>query len=159
MSGKLACLDCQFGDAHFPCRTDGQFNPGKLASAYRTHVLNDRSETGKGGTHWSFSCMGELIDTDPMLALDLVLRLAAQIDEDEEAGSLAAGPLEDLIACHGETVIDRIEAEARTSARFRYLLSGVWPQRQQDGPIWQRVLAARAAGPDMDLGDRLPPLP
>ena len=156
MTKAPACLECQFGEADFPCRTGGRLDPEKLTAAYRTHVLQDRSGTGAGGAHWSFSCMDEVIETDPALALDLILSLTDQIEEAEEAGSLAAGPLEDLIARHGEAVIDRIEEVARTSARFRFILSGVWPQRKQDSPVWQRILAARAMGPNMDEAPTLP---
>ena len=63
--------------------------------------------------------------------------------------------MEDLIASHGADFIDRIEADADASPRFRYLLSGVW-KSQTPALLWARIEAARAPGPDMDAGDPLP---
>lgn len=54
---------------------------------------------------------------------------------------LAAGPLEDLLACHGPAFINRVETEARRSPDFRQLLGGVWQNSMSDD-IWQRVLKA-----------------
>jgi len=71
---------------------------------------------------------------------------------------LAAGPLDDLIADHGDAAIERIEREARHSARFRFALTGVWPQDNGKTPIWARVEAARAAAmpSGIDAGGPLP---
>jgi hypothetical protein len=55
---------------------------------------------------------------------------------------LAAGPLEDLLAHHGELWIDRVEAQAQADPKFNYLLGGVW-QNQMTEDVWQRVQAVR----------------
>lgn len=82
--------------------------------------------------------------------IDLVwafLRAAtARATTDRQLAMLAAGPLEDLIARHGASVIDRVEHLARRAPRFRYLLSGVWPQGRRDTDIWRRIEAARRPG-------------
>lgn len=55
---------------------------------------------------------------------------------------LAAGPLEEMVAAHGEIFIDRIELTARRDPAFRHLLGGVW--RNATPPhIWSRIEAAR----------------
>jgi hypothetical protein len=74
-------------------------------------------------------------------------------------GCIAAGALEDITADHGPVVIGQIEELAHRSARFRYMLSGVWTRGEgPNGETWQRELKARAQGPDMDKGDPLPSL-
>lgn len=55
-------------------------------------------------------------------------------------GTLAAGPLEDLLSHHGQTFIARVEAEARANPKFAWLLGGVW-QFQMPEDIWARVQA------------------
>ena len=61
--------------------------------------------------------------------------------EQSVIGSLAAGPLEDLIQYHGNRFIDRIETEARKNALFRHLLGGVW--KSEPPEIWSRIEKAR----------------
>jgi hypothetical protein len=51
---------------------------------------------------------------------------------------LSAGPIEDLLAKHGEVFIDRVEAEARRDPKFAEVLGGVWKNRMSDA-VWKRV--------------------
>jgi hypothetical protein len=51
---------------------------------------------------------------------------------------LSAGPLEDLLAKHGEEFIDRVEAEARKDPLFAKLLGGVWQNSMSD-KVWIRL--------------------
>jgi hypothetical protein len=53
---------------------------------------------------------------------------------------LSAGPLENLLALHGEGFIDRVESEAQRDPSFAKLLGGVWKNRMSD-EVWQRVQA------------------
>ena len=66
--------------------------------------------------------------------------LAATKDEKlhPHLGVMAAGPLEDLIALHGEDFIDRIEVEAKVNPKFAWMLGGVW-QSNIDENLWARV--------------------
>lgn len=102
-------------------------------------------------------CLRELARVDPQMALDCVVMAIAQCDDYEDLAYLAAGPLEDLIADEGPVVIENFETWARQQPRFRYALSAVWPRGQdEDAEVWQRVLRARAAGPNLDLTDQVP---
>ena len=56
--------------------------------------------------------------------------------------NIAAGPLEDLLAAHGSTLIERIEIEARRNPAFNLLLGGVW-QNTMSSEVWSRIQAAR----------------
>lgn len=55
---------------------------------------------------------------------------------------LSAGPLENLLALHGEGFIDLVESEAQRDPSFAKLLGGVWKNRMSD-EVWQRVQAVR----------------
>ena len=61
---------------------------------------------------------------------------------DRAIASLAAGPLEDLLAKQGPEFIERVEELARTDPKFNGLLGGVWRNTITD-EIWQRVQKAR----------------
>jgi len=71
-----------------------------------------------------------------------ILAVLAKRPPDAVIASLAAGPLEDLIARQGKCFIDRIELAARQDPAFRELLGGVWKNRTPDD-IWARVELAR----------------
>lgn len=144
-----ACIDCTYEDLGFPCRRGGLLDPDLLASAW----IEGIASAGSGSEeeqHWSYGCLADIVESRPDLGLDVVLLACAKMTTAEEAAILAAGPLEDLIAEHGAAVIDRIETEARKSVRFRYLLTGVWPQGQRDSDAWRRVENARREGPHID---------
>ena len=152
----FSCLDCELGALGHPCRTDGVFDAEKLARIFQDNVL--RIPDSAGGAHWSYSCVDEAVSKAPDAAWDFVEAMLPLLETGEEAGNFAAGPLEDLIADQGAAVIERIEAKADASPRFRYVLSGVWPRGEdREGEIWQRVCWAREPGPWMDSSDDLPP--
>jgi hypothetical protein len=50
--------------------------------------------------------------------------------------------LEDLLARHGEKVIERVENQSRENPAFKSLLGGVWESRILPS-IWTRVQRAR----------------
>ena len=100
----------------------------------------------------------KLSEVAPDLCLDAVITCLLLLSTQRQAGVLAAGPLEDLIADHSEHGIDRIETLARRSPRFRYLLTGVWSQGKDKSPVWQRVVAAKGAGRHIGDDGPLPPI-
>lgn len=105
---------------------------------------------------WTYLLCDSLCSDHPDTGLALVHRLLRQVATPGDVAMIAAGPLEDLIVRHGATLIDAIEREAAASARFRFALSGVWPQ-DANPLVRARVEAARGDGPDLDAGDPLPP--
>lgn len=56
-------------------------------------------------------------------------------------GNLGAGPLEDLLAQHGDALISEIEIEARNDRRFFWTLACVWQNSMSD-ELWSRVQRA-----------------
>lgn len=67
--------------------------------------------------------------------------LKVQLTE-QDLALLAGGPLEGLLAWHGQDFIERMEREAHSNPRFHHLLGGVWRQDMPDS-IWQRIVEAR----------------
>jgi hypothetical protein len=78
----------------------------------------------------------------PELAWKSILEALNQPRMQPHLGTLAAGPLEDLLSLHGELVIERVETEARDNTKFAQLLEGVW-QHKMSEDIWARVQVAR----------------
>ena len=70
----------------------------------------------------------------------------AERDLSERVASyLAAGPLEDLLASAGPEFIDRVEALASKSSKFKYLLQGVWRNEIEES-VWQRIQSILGKG-------------
>lgn len=120
-------------------------------------LADNRAERADDAFPWSALCVFELRDHPEEIWTFIRLALAGA-ETVWQVIMLAAGPLEDLIADHGDALIDRIEREARQSPRFRFALTGVWPQGAATSPVWLRVEAARAVAmaTGIDAGGRLP---
>jgi len=96
----------------------------------------------------------DLAHENPELAWEAIKNVVGRFDESDlfteeqtEARRLlaatAAGPLEDLLAYHGPSLIDRVEDEAEHDRRMFWTLGCVWQNSMTDG-VWARV--QRAAG-------------
>ena len=83
-----------------------------------------------------------VVEDDPELAWKAIIEAIDQPRMAPYVGTLAAGPLEDLLDLHGPAFIERIEQCARSNARFASILGGVWQSAMPD-PIWKRVQAVQ----------------
>ncbi|OCX66460.1 hypothetical protein BFP70_04295 [Thioclava sp. SK-1] len=102
--------------------------------------------------NWAQSCVF-VIGEVPGWAWEFVTCALPRLATPIHAVILAAGPLEDLIQAHGLFMIDQIEALAQTSARFRYVLSGVEFYDTDDAAeidMFERL--AKLRGPAMKSG-------
>jgi len=79
---------------------------------------------------------------NPEAVWQAVLQIMQHDLSEDQISLLAAGPVEDLLALHGEKFIEHIEAEALRSPAFARVLGGVW-RRDMPYEIWQRVERAR----------------
>ena len=79
----------------------------------------------------------------PEVAWEAIRHIATIELTDDQKALLAAGPIETLLAWHGEMFIERVEKEAAANPRFRYLLGGVW-QNRMSMEVWNRVQQARS---------------
>jgi hypothetical protein len=93
---------------------------------------------------WAWEAANHLAHAYPREALAFVLAVVERQLSDEVRFSMAAGPLEDLLAHNGPTVIDEIERLARERPLFRETLRGVWKNAMTE-EVWHRVVAARGS--------------
>ena len=107
-----------------------------LAETWVAHFLApseaSRASDMIGGQVW------QLCANEPERAFLFVLEVLRRDRSKKIFGVLSAGPLEDILANHGETMIERVEAEARSSPLFAKLLGGVW-QNEMSDEVWRRV--------------------
>lgn len=80
----------------------------------------------------------------PERTWEFIQLVVQRCEEEDVLGSLAAGPIEDLMSQHGEHFIDRIEIFARDNPKFRLLLRDVWRGTMSDS-VWARLQAVQAA--------------
>ena len=73
-----------------------------------------------------------LTHSDPDLGLALVVLCASIYDDPEFLFFVAAGPLEDILRKPDQEMLDRVLAEACKNARFRWMLTGVYPHAIAD---------------------------
>jgi hypothetical protein len=106
--------------------------------------------------HWSFQCVSHLTRVDPEALWPFILAAVPKLTTRAAVAYFSAGPPEDLISRYGPAFIDRIEAEARRSPRFKFVLTGVWAQGKQNTAVWKRIEVLQASGPKLDNGDPLP---
>ena len=89
---------------------------------------------------WAAEKLWEFSQDNPELCWELILEILHREPSDKVLGSLAAGPLEDLLVTHGSEFIEKVERQASQDKRFRGLLSGVWKNEMSDD-VWDRVQA------------------
>lgn len=105
---------------------------------------------------WSHECLSTIEDDDPELLMSFVMAAADACRSVQDIAFLAAGPVENLIIRFGPQVIDRIERLATASAKFTYLLSGVWGGSHADPEVWARVGRLVGLGARIDNDGRGP---
>jgi len=95
---------------------------------------------------WAHEAMHDLIKGDPEKALRTIENIAHRAEGDIDLlGTLAAGPLEDLLAAHGQRIIADVEAAAKRDPVIRRCLAGVWQNAMSD-EIFARVQRAAEPG-------------
>ena len=140
--------------------------PPESVDAYARHWLDFRSGSvdfdDEMDEPLDAILAGQLASSDPQRALDVVVRILDLIRDDpsgnlgQHTGILAAGLTEDIIRCHGELVIERIEAIAHARRDFADVLGGVWMVTSDD--VWRRIRAVATpveTGPNSDQRPRL----
>src|SRR5262245_19482900 len=64
---------------------------------------------------WAWQKLDELCGSQPEVAWGIVLEILRRTPSEQVLDNLAAGPLEDILALHGELFIGRVEAQAKQS--------------------------------------------
>ena len=110
----------------------------EVATAWIEMWQLDLNSPQREAYDWVSDFEFECVDKNPDQALDLILEILKRDLDKETMGLLAAGPLEDVLANHGEGIIERVEILARKSPKFSNLLGGVW-QNAMSEEVWERV--------------------
>ena len=102
------------------------------------------SPTRRTRDGWAADRLDALISDIPKRRGASSTRSGAWQQSDRVLANLAGGPVEDLLARHGEAFIDRIYLLARREPVFRQMLGAVWRNSISD-PVWQKLKSI--AGP------------
>ncbi len=92
------------------------------------------AESGEDNRSWADESLSNVIDEDPALAWAIILELVHRAPSDGALHIVAAGPLEDLIAQHGEEMIAAIEKRVQGDESLRQALLWVWLSRDDLAP-------------------------
>lgn len=94
---------------------------------------------------------------DPEKAFAYVIIGVSRSDDPKFLGLLGAGPLEDILDDPSDDLLERVVAEARKSARFRWLLSHPFKVAVA-ARVWDAIEEFRITGPHEEPSDdKLPP--
>lgn len=163
MSARPACYHCRFDEAGYPCRR-ADVAGLDYARIARDLVRSGRAFAGEGidealyaETRWASDCAFEIENEHPEHLLPLVLAAMDACETLADAAYVAAGITENMVVKHGPRFISDIERLASKSAKFRYVLSGIWSQGGSvDKGVWERIGLAVARGGRMSNDGRGP---
>ncbi|MDF0546332.1 hypothetical protein PX699_28645 [Sphingobium sp. H39-3-25] len=105
-------------DATTLCNTISVYHQYAVLDGRAAQSFYDDNAREIDAVMWSFN--------EPDKAFAYIALSTSKFDEPEFLMLIAAGPLENLMDKPQPGVIDRIVAEARKNARFRWMLTGVY---------------------------------
>ncbi len=110
----------------------------RLAKLWIAYMRAESDATKPTGGLEVFESMQGLTEEDPETIWGVILGMLRQDHSDKILMVLSAGPLENLLAAHGQKFIDRVEAEVQANQHFRTLLGGVWKSSIAN-EVWERI--------------------
>jgi hypothetical protein len=133
------------------------------ADKMRRQLLAYAKYEAKGAGRWPDEVANDIDEIitchfdDVEKAFAYVILAASQSDDPEFLALMACGNLENVLCDPSPEILDRIVAEARKSARFRWLLSH--PFKVAIAPrAWEAIEKFRIAGPHEEpSADTMPP--
>lgn len=111
-----------------------------LADAWIAYHLAAKGSPEREATAWATD-LYELEYEEPEALWQLILTIHSKDQSPRIQEVLSAGPVEDLLAKHGDRFIQRVEVQAQQDPKFAKLLGGVWQNTMTDA-IWQRLQRA-----------------
>lgn len=102
----------------------------------------DLSDGGRENPYWNR--LLDLVLDRPEEAWAVVLQIIDISDDSKVIENVSAGPLEDLLAFHGDMLIARIAEEAEQNERLRFALGGVWRNNISE-EVWQIIEKLRSS--------------
>ncbi|MGD8455458.1 MAG: DUF4339 domain-containing protein [Anaerolineales bacterium] len=109
-----------------------------LAEAYISAASNEKWPEE---LWWVWEKLYRLAEHVPQTAFEVIVQITILDPPDEVLNYVGAAPLENLLALHGEAMIEKIEGEAKQNPRLRTCLAGVWRSTISD-EVWERVKKA-----------------
>jgi hypothetical protein len=113
----------------------------KLAKAWIALQTTPQHAPEYNSLFWSFEQTYNLVREDPVEAWNLILTIWSLDQSLPTRQSLSAGPIEELLCFHGESIIPHIERQAKADPSFATLLGGVWQNTMSDS-TWNRLQEA-----------------
>ncbi len=158
------CYDCAHREAGFACRAaDGTFDAAKVGRAI---VATGRAYSGDTGgivdealraaNEWASPCEAEILEHHAELVWPLIIAANDACETPSDAGFVAAGLVENAVGGRGPQLIAGIEALGERSAKFRYVLSGIWGESGTDPDVWRRIGIVAGKGGRMSADGRTP---
>ena len=118
----------------------------ELLEAYLAYGARNRQAATESDLEWAFGRVDDLIrEAPPADALALALALVQRTSDDALLAYVAAGPVEDLLCRHGESVLEPLLAAADRDPRVRVALERTWGSNRMDPAVWHRLQAAIAS--------------
>lgn len=87
---------------------------------------------------WAYEKLSGLVDDQPDAAWQVVLLIWSIDQSIPTEQNLSAGPVEYLLAKHGDRMIALVEAAAKRDPSFAKMLGGVWKNQMSD-EVWARL--------------------
>lgn len=97
---------------------------------------------------WAVDKVIDLADQAPDELWQLILRILDLDSSEQIVNSVGAGPLEDLMAKHGESYIIKVEEQASKSEVFKRAMKSVWLD-SNDTPIYTRFFKIAGIQPPL----------
>jgi hypothetical protein len=111
-------------DTSFPNDND----PDRIIRGFFAWIAHPRQPSQRGTTDELDQAFDEVTDMahdDPETLWPIIVRMVREAPDEHHLQTVGAAPLENLLWFHGAEFVDRIEAIARTDARFREALGQV----------------------------------
>ena len=118
-------------------------DPHIVARYWLINWSKSTSEHEKTLNSWVSDVLWAAMQNDADYAFQIIEAIHEQDKEQEHIEVFAAGPIEELLVHHGETVIQRVVAKASEDPKFASVLGGVWKNSISD-TVWDLVLKYRS---------------
>lgn len=120
---------------------DHSIDRASLIDAYFAHAAALEQGNEEDAYFWAVEAIWELIERDPEATWTLLLEMISRAEGDRRLATIAAGPLQDFIVAHGTRFLSHIEAQARSNAKFRRALVGVWGDNEMSPEVLDKIRA------------------
>lgn len=106
----------------------------ELADMWIEYHHTDNDELFKAVTK-----LERMVESDEERAWRVILTILKTDNCDAIISNLAAGPVEDILVHHGDTLIDKVEVKTEKDPDFKKVIMEVW-QNEMPSDIWDRVV-------------------